>query len=96
MDIRKLCYELYKIHWKKCHMITPEREMDSLKNYYEESWTESYTYDEYLFENGYNGALYVCYEEFCEAEYRDGKYMRELLDDDNLIKKYLADVEIKD
>ena len=35
MDISKLCYELYKVDWKHSHMITAEREMDSIKNYFE-------------------------------------------------------------
>lgn len=91
MDISKLCYELYKIDWKFTHMITREIEMDSLKNYYEEIEDKIYTYKEYLEDFGYNGELYVSYEEFCDNEYCDEQYICELLGNDRLIKQYYAD-----
>ena len=95
MDIRKLCYELYKIDWKYSHMITKEREMDSIKDYYEGliDNDSEYTYEDYIEEFGYGGELYVCYEEFCDAEYYDVDYMRTLLDNDKLINIYHEDIE---
>lgn len=98
MDISKLCYELYKVDWKHSHMITAEREMDSIKNYFEGLVDDEneYTYDDYIEEFGYDGELYVCYEEFCDMEYHDKEYMRELLDNDELIKQYYADIENDD
>ena len=94
MDIRKLCYELYKIDWKHSH-ITKEREMDSIKDYYEGLIDNDieYTYGDYIEEFGYDGELYVCYEEFCDAEYYDVDYMRTLLDNDKLINIYHEDIE---
>ena len=95
MDIRKLCYELYKIDWKHSHMITKEREMDSIKDYYEGliDNDSEYTYEDYIEEFGYDGELYVCYEEFCDAEYYNVNYMRTLLDNDKLINIYHEDIE---
>lgn len=95
MDIRKLCYELYKIDWKHSHMITKEREMDSIKDYYEGliDNDSEYTYEDYIEEFGYDGELYVCFEEFCDAEYYDVDYMRTLLDNDKLINIYHEDIE---
>ena len=95
MDIRKLCYELYKIDWKHSHMITKEREMDSIKDYYEGlvDNDNEYTYEDYIEEFGYDGELYVCYEEFCDAEYYDVDYMSTLLDNDKLINIYHEDIE---
>ena len=95
MDIRKLCYELYKIDWKHSHMITKEREMDSIKDYYEGliDNDSEYTYEDYIEEFGYDGELYVCFEEFCDAEYYDVDYMRTLLDNDRLINIYYEDIE---
>ena len=95
MDIRKLCYELYKIDWKYSHMITKEREMDSIKDYYEGliDNDSEYTYEDYIEEFGYGGELYVCFEEFCDAEYYDVDYMRTLLDNDKLINIYHEDIE---
>ena len=94
MDIRKLCYELYKIDWKHSH-ITKEREMDSIKDYYEGlvDNDSEYTYEDYIEEFGYNGELYVCFEEFCDAEYYNVDYMRTLLDNDKLINIYHEDIE---
>ena len=94
MDIRKLCYELYKIDWKHSH-ITKEREMDSIKDYYEGliDNDSEYTYEDYIEEFGYNGELYVCFEEFCDAEYYDVDYMCTLLDNDRLINIYYEDIE---
>lgn len=95
MDIRKLCYELYKIDWKHSHMITKEREMDSIKDYYEGliDNDSKYTYEDYIEEFGYDGELYVCFEEFCDAEYYNVDYMRTLLDNDRLINIYHEDIE---
>lgn len=94
MDIRKLCYELYKMDWKHSH-ITKEREMDSVKDYYEGliDNDNEYTYEDYIEEFGYDGELYVCFEEFCDAEYYDVDYMRTLLDNDKLINIYHKDIE---
>lgn len=49
MKISELCYELYKVEWKRSH-ITPEIEMDSLKDYYEGLMDDysGYTYDDYM------------------------------------------------
>ncbi len=104
MNITKLCYELYKIDWKRSHGITHEIEMDNLRGYYnyviefgndytyyDFSDTKDYTYNDYLLEFGYNGELYSCYEEFCECEYLDFSYMVWLLDNEQLIEVYIDD-----
>ena len=92
--IRKLCYELYKVDWKYTHMITAQREIDEIKNYYADLVDSDmeYTYNNYLEEFGYNGELYVSYDEFLDNEYLDEDYMRKLLDDEQLIVVYLQDV----
>ena len=94
MNIRKLCYELYKIDWKHFH-ITKEREMDSIKDYYDGLVNNDYeyTYEDYIEEFGYDGELYVCYEEFCDTEYYDVDYMCTLLDNDKLINIYHKNIE---
>lgn len=96
----KLCYELYKVDWKHSHMITAEREMDSIKDYYEGlidlNNDEEYTYNDYLEDFGYDGELYVCYEEFCDMEYHDKEYMCSLLDNEVLIAMYYKDINTDD
>lgn len=93
--ISKLCYELYKVDWKHSHMITTEREMSSIKNYYEDFVDNEtdYTYNDYLEEFGYDGELYVCYEEFLDNEYLEEDYVCSLLDNKKLITMYLDDIK---
>lgn len=93
MDISKLCYELYKVDWKRVH-ITPDIEMDCIKDYYNGlvDGDDVYTLEDYTFDFGYNGMVYACYDEFCEAEYLDKDYICGLLDNEKLFELYLADV----
>lgn len=93
--ICRLCYELYKVDWKHSHMITAEREMDSIKSYYEDLVDDDteYTYNDYLEEFGYDGELYVCYEEFLDVEYMDEDYICSLLDNEKLIAMYRKDIK---
>ena len=96
MNISKLCYELYKIDWKYSH-ITKYTEMDNIKNYYECLITDNidskeYTYNDYLEEVGYDGELYVCYDEFLDNEYLEEDYIKELLNNEKLYKNYLEDL----
>lgn len=95
ITIRDLAYQLYIIDWKRSN-ITPEIEMDTWKNYFEETsnYIDGYTFEEFLYEQGYtSGTLYVCYEEFLNAEYLDEEYMKELLDNEKLYNLYLKDLE---
>ena len=92
--ISKLCYELYKVDWKR-NNITTDIEIDNIKGYYEglvDNDTD-YTYEDYVSEFGYGGYLYACYDEFCESEYLDKDYICGLLNDDKLIQMYLEDIE---
>lgn len=99
--ISKLCYELYKVDWKRNHMITADREMDSIKDYYAFLMAEddedvnvfTYTYNDYLEEFGYDGELYVCYEEFLETEYLEDDYICGLLKSEKLIAMYHKDIK---
>lgn len=95
LDISQLCYELYKIDWKHSHMITKDIEMDSLKNYFENARyfpDGNYSYYDYLEEHGYDGELYACYDEFCETEYLNKEYIKTLLDNEELLAVYYADI----
>lgn len=90
MKIRELCYELYKIDWMR--RISADRIADSLKEFYQDcNDISDYSYEDFINENGYNGDLYVCYDEFLGAEYTDEEYMRGLLDNDMLFAEYVQD-----
>lgn len=91
--ISKLCYALYKVDWLNDH-ISPQREVAAIKDYYENVIDDAaYIYDDYLEEFGYDGELYVCYEEFLDNEYQDDTYICGLLKDEELIEKYYQDLK---
>ena len=94
--IRKLCYELYKLNWEYDHNITVKTKASLLKDYFANlvDKTSDYTFSDYIEEFGYDGDLYVCYEEFCDTEYHDKEYMCSLLDNEDLITMYYKDVDI--
>jgi len=95
MTISELGYQLYKIDWMR--RITSDMQMDTLKNYYqdtEEDYKEEYSFEDYVFDNGYaNGSIYVCEDEFLNAEYLDENYMKSLYDNDELFAKYQKDLQ---
>ena len=90
-DIKKLCYELYKLDWKREHGITHNMTTDALKNYYEE-FSEDYSFEDYLRDFGYEGKVYACFDEFLDNEYLEEDYICKLLDNTNLINLYLLDI----
>ncbi len=94
-NIRKLCYELYKIDWMR--KISAEMQMDELKNYFEERYEagmldDNYSFDDYIFDNGYGRSIYVCFDEFLGTEYKNEACMEDLLDNDNLYRLYKEDL----
>ena len=94
--IRKLCYTLYKVDWRRNH-VTDEMEAQSVKDYYnvKDSSRADYTYEDYLDEFGYCGTMmYASYNEFIHNEYLQKKYINTLLmDDEELVAMYREDVE---
>lgn len=78
--IKEIAYEMYKIDWMR--RIFADRQLNAYKNYFEladEIFDHSYTFEDYLEEYGYDGELYVCFDEFLECEYQDSEYMKWLL-----------------
>ncbi len=100
-DIKSLCYNLYVFDWKKEHNITSDDEIAVMKRYLKEYPPECFskanppeqTFDEYLEEYGYNGELYVCFDEFLDNEYEDEEYIQYLLSGTNLYPSYLKSFE---
>ncbi len=83
--IDELAYKLYKTNWVNSR-ISPEVQLDTIREWYKYSNGEGLS--TYIEEEGYHGALYVCYEEFMDAEFRDEEFMKELLKDPELIDQY--------
>lgn len=97
-NLKELAYELYKIHWKREHL-SKEREIAEYRLYYfsllddygEDALSCDYdipTFDEWIDGYGYEGELYVCFDEFIDAEYEDVDYMSFLLGNSIFWKAY--------
>lgn len=93
LNIKKLCYELYKMEWERFHIMY-DFKMAIIKEYFK--WNalqeDKYTFTEYIDEFGFDGEVYVCYEEFLDNEYLDKDYICELLKDKELINLYYKDI----
>ena len=90
LDIRHLCYELYKEHWLS-ENVTFEEKRQVLKEYYC-LCQNGVSLDTYIEDQGYHGNLYVCYDEFLGSEYLMKDFVKELLDDEQLYDVYLKDM----
>ena len=107
--IKELAYELYKLDWMR--RISTDRQMDKMKDYYEECVTIdlnpctgdaelhcTMSLEEYLNNiDGYNGELYVCFKEFIDNEYQDEEFMKALFGgNNNLYQAYLEDIQCEE
>lgn len=96
--ISYVAYELYKQNWID-ENISQEQRLENIRRWGQteienEDEDLAYSYEEYREELGYSGGeLYVCYDEFIEAEYQDRDFMRELLKSESLIQAYIEDEE---
>lgn len=78
-DIRQIAYEKYQHDWMISHDID-EKVMDkTMQEYIADTVGEEVPFSEWLFDHGFGGSLWVCYDEFLNAEYRDNAYMEYLL-----------------
>lgn len=96
--ISQVAYELYKQDWVDTYTTAVER-LDALREYSRynmecaEDGEEVESFEEWLWDVGYGGSFYVCYDEFLDAEYQDKGYIRALLVDEELIALYYQDIE---
>ena len=83
-DIKLKSYELYKLRWMEEHGFTVD---DVLRKAYEimiSDYLDIQVEDDLLDafdEIGFNGEIYVSYDEFIDNEYQDKNYMFKLLND---------------
>ena len=95
--ISKIAYELYKQDWIDTHTNIRQR-LDSIVDYYLETDGQygNSTYDKYIYEVGFNGEIYACYDEFLDNEYQDKEYIIGLLKDTKLIYFYINDIKLEE
>ncbi len=96
MNIRKIAYELYKIDWVNRH-ISLEEQLRAYREYAIEkdiNYEESYSFDDFLFDNGYNNELYVFEEDFLESLYLNEEYMESLIPHNSVLwNEYQKDIK---
>lgn len=101
ITISMIAYMLYTQEWVSTHTTLKER-LQAIKNYCAyiediletEPETEIPSFSEWLENFGYEGEIYVCFEEFRNTEYHDKDYILSLLgDDEELIQRYHQDLE---
>ena len=96
--IEEFCNELYVVDWERRHVST-RRMLDTYIEYYKDCKEDDVAHTVlnitgYINEYGYNGELYICFEEFLDNEYRDREYICDLLNNDkDLVEEYLRDLE---
>lgn len=83
-NYKRLAYELYKIAWIDTH-ITKMVLLATMKSYIKEkfeNYDDNYTFNDYLFDNGFGyGNCYASYDEFLDNEFQDKEFMEELMED---------------
>ena len=101
IEISKVAYQRYKDDWIATHTSESDRRQAQAEylEYQEECNRldqEADSFDEWIEDVGYGGSIYVCYDEFCDIEYHDKAYMRDLLVDKALVALYYRDIESDD
>lgn len=79
-EAKEIFYSLYVLEWKRNH-ISNEREQ-RVREAYATALKEGEEYEDfsdYLSENGYDGELYACKDEFLENEFLDQTYMHSII-----------------
>lgn len=103
----KKCYEAYKLRWMIAHGDTLQELLDTLGDIAAESVEDNTmsaatdgdsakalmddAHDTFVTDTGFCGSLWVCLEEFLQAEFRDPGYMMgliELMDDHEEMWKF--------
>ena len=82
--VRNIIYGLYKQEWMMNRDLTAA-DVERVKNVYRQQCAEDEEIptdegaDAFLMEHGFNGELYVCFNEFLDNEFLDEGYMKYLL-----------------
>ena len=88
-SISEVAYLKYQLNWFSKNRISFEDVVNNVLEYMEENPGNSL--EDWELESGYMGSLYVCKDEFLDAEYRNKEFMKELLTPSEY-QEYLEDV----
>lgn len=86
MDITRIAYEKYRLHWMLSHGYTLVDLIQEMQICIDETDEDKATdlnaiFKAWEFNHGFGSEIWACYEEFLENEYQDKEYMRTILDD---------------
>lgn len=81
MSRRKRAYEAYKLDWMIRHGYALTDLVKEVSAYMREAEEDDvvFSFNIWELEYGFNGEIWACYEEFCENEYQDKEYIKQLL-----------------
>ena len=88
--LKEVGYNLYVADWLREHIST-ERLLQEIREYHLtviEDCVEGYDFNAFLEDVGFDGELYVCFDEFCDNEFEDSGYMHELFGNSVFGKAY--------
>jgi hypothetical protein len=93
MNIKQIAYERYKLDWLSRHGFSLSDLIKEVGEYMEESDEDIVcSFDMWEHDCGFDGEIWVCFDEFLENEYQDIFYMMHLLSVDESIE-YRKDIE---
>ena len=94
MNIKEIAYGKYKLNWMMEHGYTIEDLFKLVGEHLTDDpdWSLADAYDEWEMEDGFNGEIWCCFEEFLDYEYQDEEYMIMILDTGEY-HEYLRDME---
>lgn len=78
-NIRQTAYEKYQHDWRISHHIDEKVVNQTIQEYVSNIAEDEVPFSEWLFERGFGGSIWVCFNEFLGAEYQDKEYMKTLL-----------------
>lgn len=92
--IKQMAYKKYKLDWMLQHGYTLEHLVEEVTDYMDEvGWPFKETYKLWERDCGFDGEIWVCYDEFLDNEYQDVGYMKELLNE-NEFNNYCTDTNL--
>ena len=101
-NVQNQIYELYRIKWMADHGVTFTEVADLAEEWrqiliegqIDPAMDEGFDFESFIEERGFGeGSLWVCFDEFMQAEYQDAEYIKELVScRPDLLDAYLKEI----
>lgn len=85
MDIERISYRKYQWNWLMSHNYLFSDLVDIANEWLAERLSNSEYEDslsEFIYEYGFHGELWACFDEFLSTEFQDKEFMKRLLSED--------------